>query len=262
MMFANPWWVRQIGSAQPHLRLFCLPYAGGGASVFRGWREHLPATVELAALQLPGRETRMREAAHAHLGSVLPPLIDAMRPLLDLDFVLFGHSMGALLAFELARSLRRLGLPGPRQLWVSGHRAPQLERQRRWLHTLPRDQFIDELRCLQGTSDEILEHPELMDFLEPRLRADFAVCETYQYHEEPPLDCAIGALAGESDELDGSMLSAWSQQTSTHCEQKRFRGGHFYLHDQRAALLEALNAGLAKLLVRPPSGQCKVAAHD
>lgn len=253
----NPWLLRHPAAQPPTLRLFCLPHAGGGASLFRDWRPHLPPEVELVALQLPGRETRMREHAHTHLSTLLPALVDALRSSLDRGFVLFGHSMGALIAFELARELRRQGLPGPRHLYVSGHHAPQLRRQRQPLHALPQAEFIEELRRLQGTPEEILAHPELMELLSPRLRADFAICETYQYREEPPLACALSAYAGDADELDGSSLDAWAAQTRGQFATKRFRGGHFYLHGEQRALLAALHADLERLLavpvVRPPA---------
>lgn len=261
MMPANPWLVRHAAAKPPCLRLFCLPYAGGGASLFRDWRPLLPPEVELVALQLPGRETRMREAAHAHLSTLLPSLIEALRPMLDRDFAVFGHSMGALIAFELARELRRHGLPGPRQLWVSGHRAPQLLRQRRWLHALPQAEFIEELRRLQGTPEEILAHPELMELLSPRLRADFAVCETYQYREESALDCALSAYAGDRDELDGTALAAWSVQTQGRFESRQFRGGHFYLHEERHALLAAMHVDLMRLLADQAAAQPGRRAH-
>jgi len=193
--------------------------------------------------------------------TLMSQLLPAVLPWLDRDFVLFGHSMGALIAFELAHALRLRGLRMPKHLIVSGHRAPQLLRARRELHTLPHAEFLAELRSLGGTPNELLENPELMDYLTPRLRADFAVCETWRYRETAALDCPITALAGEQDELGVGALAAWRAQTRGDFRAQRFPGGHFYLQTHPELLLAAIRAELCVLDGAPRNGASKLVQY-
>jgi medium-chain acyl-[acyl-carrier-protein] hydrolase len=233
--------VRLRRSREPRLRLLCLPFAGGGASAFRGWPETLPPGVEVVALQLPGREGRIAEPAFRSLEPVVESLADATDGLLDVPFVLFGHSMGALLAFELARSLRRRDLALPAHLVVSGARAPHLPRRTRELHRLPDMALVAELRRLGGTPVEVLDHDGLLELVLPTLRADLTVCETYVYAPEPPLDCPVSAWRGRFDsDVDERELEVWAEHTSAGFDTRIFPGGHSYLLTARARLAEAL----------------------
>ncbi|HKG20773.1 MAG TPA: alpha/beta fold hydrolase, partial [Blastocatellia bacterium] len=174
-----------IACARPNprarLRLFCFPYAGGSSASYRPWADRIPRSVELCAVQLPGRGSRLSEPPFDRL----VPLVQAIKPiilqLLDKPFALFGHSMGARIAFELARLLRREENLEPAHLFISGCRAPQLPVEDRAVYGLPDPEFIDELRRLNGTPKEVLENRELMQLMIPLLRADFAVCGTYTY---------------------------------------------------------------------------------
>ncbi len=166
---------------QASLRLFCFPYVGGGALIFRTWPNSLPATAEVCPVELPGRGTRLKETPFTRLLPLVQALAQALLPHLDKPFAFFGHSMGALISFELTRQLRRLYGLVPLHLFVSAHRAPQLPDPDPPIHTLPEAEFMEELRCLNGTPKEVLEQPELMELMLPILRADFALCETYIY---------------------------------------------------------------------------------
>ncbi|HEY1379547.1 MAG TPA: thioesterase domain-containing protein, partial [Gemmataceae bacterium] len=159
------------------VRLFCFPYAGGGASVFRGWADGLPSAVEVCPVQMPGRETRFREPAFTRLPLLIEALAESLYPHLDRPFAFFGHSLGALVAFELARRLRRDGSPEPQHLFVSGSGAPQArDHSGAVIHTRPADEFWQEVGRLNGTPAEVLTDGELRDLLLPTLRADFALC--------------------------------------------------------------------------------------
>src|SRR5438874_5336119 len=136
---------------QPRLRLFALPFAGGGASIYRLWPDQLPADVELCAVQLPGRETRYKEPAFVRMADAVSTLVSELEPAFDRPFALFGYSMGALMSFELARALRRGGKRQPENLIVAGLAAPQLPARDRDLHALPDAEFRSELRRLHGT---------------------------------------------------------------------------------------------------------------
>lgn len=246
------WLVRPSPNPDAALRLFCFPFAGGGASIFRLWPAGLPSSVELCALQLPGRESRLREPAHQRIGPLLDEIVDAITPELDRPFALFGHSKGALVAFELGRELRRRGLPSPTLLIASGRVAPQLPPRRRPIHALPEAEFRDELRRLDGTPRAVLDHHELMSLFSPVIRADLAVNESYVYRAEPPLDVPLLALGGRDDPLvHADDLDAWETQTSSRFECVRFDGGHFFLQTAAPALLATLTRVLSGSLGEP-----------
>jgi medium-chain acyl-[acyl-carrier-protein] hydrolase len=239
------WIFRPRQNSAAHLRLFCFPYAGGGASIFRNWPDALEPGVEVLAVQLPGRETRIREACYTLMSTLMPVLRQALLPYFGAPFAFFGHSVGALIAFELARQLRRQGDPAPVQLFVSGHRAPHLADRDPPIHQLPDAQFLEELRRLKGTPKQVLENLELLDLLLPALRADFALYENHAYSPEAPLDCPISAFGGRQDqEVSREELEAWRDQTTRSFMLEMFEGDHFFLQSTQRALLQALSVAL------------------
>jgi medium-chain acyl-[acyl-carrier-protein] hydrolase len=241
----DAWVRRQASNPQARLRLFCFPYAGGSASVFHSWAAALRSDVELNAVQLPGRENRLLDPPFIRLALLVEALAQILPPYLDRPYAFFGHSMGALIGFELARLFRKQGSPGPACLIVSGHRAPHLPDRRPPIHHLPDARFIEELRRLNGTPEEVLQHEELRDLLLPVLRADFAVCETYLYAPEQPLDCPIFVIGGEQDpEVSQDELAAWQLHTRGAFTLHMIPGDHFFLHSARPLLLNAVNRAL------------------
>jgi medium-chain acyl-[acyl-carrier-protein] hydrolase len=235
------------------LRLFCFPYAGGGVTSFRTWPDYLPHNVELQALEMPGREAQLRLPSFVRAEPLVRATADAIKGHLDRPFAFFGHSMGALVSFELARLLRRENEPEPRALFVSGRRAPQLPPEPR-TYDLPKDEFIQELRDIGGTPEEVLSHPELLNLLLPTLRADFELCQTYSYHDEPPLNCQFTAFGGLSDEyVPRDELDQWREQTTGQFQLRMFPGDHFFLHDSQALLLQMLSRGLVQVISSLPT---------
>lgn len=237
----NPWatCIQQRPGAR--LRLFCFPYVGGGTGVFRGWGELAP-DIEVWAIQLPGRERRFAEPAIPSITGVADKAVDGLRPLFDAGpFAFFGHSMGALLAFELARRLRSRP---PVKLVVSAHSAPQLGLERtQFRHRLPDAEFIAELKRLDGTPAEVLENRELLELVLPTLRADFQAVETYAYDREPqpPLACPLIGYGGTEDvNVPPAHVEAWGELTSGPFGTYIFPGGHFYLNTHRAELFAQL----------------------
>jgi medium-chain acyl-[acyl-carrier-protein] hydrolase len=241
----NPWVARWRPNHAATMRLFCFPYAGGAASLYRTWGNSLPSHVEVCAIQLPGRGARMAEAPLTSLPDILRELSLAIRPYLDLPFAFFGHSMGAMLSLELARLLRReLGV-NPVHLFVSGCRALQLRDPNRPTYNLPEPEFIEELRRLGGTPAEVLEHPELLGLILPLLRADFEVCQTYKYTPGRPLPCPITAFGGTQDKTGRAEMEAWREQTTAAFTLRMFPGDHFFLHGVEAKILELIAHALA-----------------
>jgi medium-chain acyl-[acyl-carrier-protein] hydrolase len=232
------------------LRMFCFPHAGGGASTYRGWSASLPHDLEVCPVQPPGREGRLREAAFTELKPMVPVLADALQPYMDLPFVFFGHSLGSLAAFELARELRRRGRAQPLHLFVSGRCAPHLPPRDEPIHALPEPEFIEKLRELNGTPEEVLGHEELMKLLIPILRADFSVHETYQYVEEEPLDMGISAFGGLGDvDVRREDVEGWRQHTRGRFRLRMLPGDHFFINNSgsRDLLLESVSRDLAEL---------------
>ena len=180
--------------------------------MFRTWPDGLPADVEVCPVQLPGRGARLMEPPFTQLSPLIEALAQALFPLLDKPFAFFGHSLGALVSFELARYLRRQHGLHPVRLFVSAGRAPQIPHRDLPMHTLPEEEFLAKLRRLNGTPREVLAHAELMEIILPLLRADFAVYETYVYAIEPPLNCPISTFGGLQDQrVSRGDLEAWRE---------------------------------------------------
>lgn len=242
------WLANYTPNSASRIRLFCFPYAGGTANVFRNWQQALPAAVEVCPVQLPGRGGRMMDPPFNTLNEMVRATANGLLPFFDKPFVFFGHSMGSILSFELARYLRAHYSLQPRHLFVSGRRAPQLPDPDPPTYNLPDAEFLDELRQLNGTPPEVLDHPELMQLMMPLLRADFAVCQTYQYTPGQPLDSRITVFGGREDKAEREHLEGWREQTTSQFSLLMFPGDHFFLHTAGPQMLEVIDLQLRKLI--------------
>ncbi len=241
----NLWVIRPKPNPQARLRLLCFPYAGAGASIFQTWANELPSEIEVCAIQLPGRESRLGESPLTRLKPLIKTLAPSLKPYLDIPFAIFGHSMGAWLSFELIRELRRQNCPYPVHFLVSGSNAPQLPDLKPPIHRLPDSQFIEKIKGFNGTPDRVWQDTKLMQQFLPALRADFAILETYFYADEPPLDCPITAFGGlEDPKVSQVALAAWDKQTKAEFNLQMFAGDHFFLQSARQELLRALSTRL------------------
>lgn len=227
------------------LRMFCFPFAGGGAQSFRAWPDAVPSSVEVCPVQLPGRESRMKEPAFSSVQAMLDPLAAAIKPSLDKPFAFFGHSMGAIIAFELARKLRRDYNLLPEALIVSARVAPHVPIPRPPINNLPSDDFLKALKGLKGTPKEVLENKALMEVVTPLLRADLAVHEEYRYSEETPLDCPILAFGGLQDtEANRQSIGAWQAHTTRSFLRRMLPGDHFFIVTAQTLFLRTLSQEL------------------
>lgn len=233
-------------------RLFCLSYAGGGASVFRSWADALP-TLDVVALQLPGRENRIAEPPISDMSLAVGPLADAVAALDDRPFAIFGHSMGARIAFELTRELRRRGRPEPAALFVSACKAPHIPRvPTPPIATIPDRLFLGMLRRMNGTPPELIEDPEFMRSVLPTLRADFSIIDTYEYADEPALGMPIRAFGGTFDpDVREDDLLAWQVHTTADFRLRQLRGGHFIVRDCQAEITRAIAEDVEQLVPGP-----------
>jgi len=240
----NLWFTNLRPNPLASTRLFCVPYAGGGAQVFQQWPDILPPSLEVWAVNLPGRGRRLMEPPFVDLSQLIAVLADAFIPLLDKPFAVFGHSMGALIAFETVRALRKMKAPLPCHLFASGCFAPQVPDPYP-IHHLPHDEFLDELRHLGGMPEEILENKELMELILPSLRADFTAAETYTCRNEPPLQNAISVFGGWRDPLTPrEALEAWRVHAAGYFSLRMVFGDHFFIHSMQRVLLDLVMSEL------------------
>lgn len=227
------------------MRLLCFPPAGAGATWYRSWVGRLPATV--VPVQPPGRESRIGEPSVSGLDALVDLLVGELARELRPPFALFGHSMGALVAWRLAVRLAADGRAQPERLYVSGHRAPQVEDRRRPLHGLPDDELVEGLRELGGTPSEIFEHPELLRVVLPALRADLAVVEGFVDRSTPALACPIVGFTGREDrEVEPADVAAWAERTSDGFRMVIVPGDHFASRANPDSLLRELASDLAR----------------
>ena len=236
---ASDWFVRYRPPGTARTRLFCFPYAGGGAAVFRPWSQGLPLHIDVCAFQLPGRETRIREPPLSNLEEIVEAAEAAMRQQLDLPFAMFGHSMGSVIAFEVSRRIVAAGLPAPLHVWLSARRAPGHSDPDPPLRHLDDDAFVDALdRRYGGIPAVVRADRELMSLLLPGLRADIAALETHELRPEPRLACPLTVFGGSADpRAPVGQLDGWRVATMDRFRLRVFEGDHFYIVPRRAEVL-------------------------
>lgn len=240
----NRWLLRFPPRPDARVRLVCLPGAGSSASLFHPWSAALPDTVEVCAVQLPGRGGRLREEAFRRMEPLADALAEALRPECDRPLALFGHSLGALVAYEVAARLRHMAGNSLTALFVAAHKAPQLGSARVSCHDLPDEELLAFLGRIGGTPPQVLARPELRRLALPALRADFELDSAYAYRERPPLDIPVGAFGGRADAMvTESELTAWGARTDKAFLARRFPGGHFFLTGPAGAQMLSLMRG-------------------
>ena len=235
----EPWLLDSLDSSTT--RLFCFPFAGGAASIYRDWHRFLPPHVRPIPVLLPGRENRWSEPAYSELHPLIAALSTVLSAVVRQPYALFGHSMGALIAFEMARTLTRTGCAAPNRLFVSGCRAPHMPDRDKPMAACPDREFLAELKRLNGIPAEVMENVELMQLLLPMLRADFHLFEAYEYRREQPLECPISAFAGDADrKTPPDDVMAWRLHTRDRFVGRVLGGDHFFLKSSKADLLQGI----------------------
>ncbi|MER6074405.1 thioesterase II family protein [Streptomyces sp. NPDC001817] len=237
-------WVRRFHSGpQGAPRLVCLPHAGGSASYFFPVSRQLASTAEVLAIQYPGRQDRRHEPCIDSIPALADALVDELRPYGDRPLTLFGHSMGASLAFEVALRLERAG-GTVRHLFASGRRAPSTVRDER-VHLRDDDGLIADVKRLSGTDEQVLGDEEIVRMILPAIRADYRAAETYRYTPGPPLSCPVTVLTGDADpHVTDAEARAWQQHTTGPFELRVFAGGHFYLNSHAAEVISVIDKAL------------------
>mgnify|MGYP001194202020 CR=1 FL=1 len=238
-------WFRRFHEARAGApRLICFPHAGGSASAYFALSAALAPDVEVLAVQYPGRQDRRHEPCLDSIPALTEALTGVLPARLDRPFALFGHSMGASVAFEVARWLKTRGT-SPERLFVSGRRAPRLVRDE-GVHLLDDAGLVKHISQLSGTDARILDDPELMEMVLPPIRADYRAAETYRYTPGPPLDCPLSVLIGDADpQVNREEAAGWAEHTTGPHELKVFPGGHFYLTSQWSGVTELVRGRLS-----------------
>lgn len=240
------WLRRFVPRPDAELRLVCLPHAGGAAVFYRDWARLLPPHLEVVAVQYPGRADRLAEPAVADIAGLCVGLAGEIAGLSDRRLALFGHSMGAVVAFEVARALAREDGKEPVRLFVSGHQAPHIEHFDT-VHLAGDAGLRAELRRLGWTPEEVLADDDLMALVLPAVLADYTAIENYRYRPGPPLACPITALVADADpDVTQAEAGAWREHTTGEFDLAMLPGDHFYLVPEREQVLglvaEALSA--------------------
>ncbi|MET9508014.1 alpha/beta fold hydrolase [Streptomyces flavidovirens] len=243
---ARLWFDRRFRSATATHSLYCFPFAGGSATYYADWVKHCTGPIELVPVQLPGRGGRMAEPSAKDMVQLAEEIAEtiAAEPT---QVLLYGHSMGAILAFEVTRRLRTLGRP-VQHLFVSGRPTPTIVRPPTPVSDLPRPEFIQMLRDYGAADQTVFEHDELLDLLMPMIRADFAMIENYRYRQEPLLSCPISAWCGDADpEVPVAAMRGWGDQTSGEFTLSVLPGGHFFLTEHQAEIMRTVHAAIRRV---------------
>jgi medium-chain acyl-[acyl-carrier-protein] hydrolase len=248
---ANPWLVCYEPNPEARLRLFCFSYAGGGASTFYGWAKQLPLDIETIGIQMPGLETRIMETPITSVSSVVHELVPSIYRTLDRPFAFFGHSLGALISFELTRDLRDQYEVQPVHLFVSGNSAPQIPDSYPPIHDLPEAEFLEQLKHrYNGIPPEVLENAELLELLVRGLRGSIKMDESYHYKTGDPIDCGITAFGGlQDDTVNDEDIEAWCHQTNGAFTRHMIPGNHFFIHSEKEHFLRILSRELTGILL-------------
>ncbi len=245
----NTWFVCTQANPSAETRLFLFPYAGGGPAVFGKWFAEFPNLIERWAVHYPGRGSRHHEPPINNIPLLVEELSRAIQPFLDRPFAFFGYSLGALVAYELARDLRRRGLPQPKILFVSACGAPYLRDPHPPIHALPDAELLEALEELNGVPSEFLHLPDVMELLLPVLRADFEAIESYLYRpDELRLNCPIIAFGGLGDpRVSQECLEGWALHTDSSFKSQYFPGDHFFINTARESIMASIAAEIKAL---------------
>ena len=244
MTYSN-WFIKPKPKANPALRLICFSYAGGSAATYIPWVQSLPNNVELVAIQLPGRASRLFESPYSDMDVLVKELIIVLNSLLDRPYILFGHSLGSRIAFEFMVRCQEANLRLPAHFIASGSRGPQFKSNKAAIHTLTDNEFIEELKALNGTPSAVLENEELMEIYLPLLRADFQLAADYCFDRKNIISCPVTVLGGDIDaDISLKDLQSWGEFFSYPVNTHILRGDHFFIESNSRDTIEKVNTVL------------------
>lgn len=230
------------------MNLFCLPYAGGSSAIYATWKRDLAPGIQLHTPELAGRGRRLMDDRYPNAGAAVDDLLEMMGKTINQGpYAIFGHSMGAMLTLRLLQRMQKEGMVLPVHAFFSGRKALQIQRDKRLLADLPEEEFKEEVMKLGGTPKEFFDEPELMALFLPTLRADFKLAEDNRFDPMiTPFDLPISVLVGETEDLLPEEVSGWKEWTTQTCDIYKYPGGHFFINDNREAIIGLINKTLTK----------------
>ncbi|MEW6994401.1 thioesterase II family protein [Colwelliaceae bacterium MEBiC 14330] len=238
----NKWFVIPKKNINADLKIICFPYAGGNSSTYISWSEKLPSNVELVIIQAPGRGTRLGETAHSNMDCLINELIKVAPDILDRPYILFGHSLGSRIAFELMDKLKQLNYPLPLHFIASASSGPHKKLTKKSIYHLSDKEFIVELEKLNGTPQAVLKDKELMKLFMPLLRADFEIADNYNYTGNTIFNCPISVLGGEDDmNISHANLNSWGEFFTMNANIYLLPGNHFFIDSHKEMVIEKVN---------------------
>jgi surfactin synthase thioesterase subunit len=241
----SQWLPARRANLNASVRLFCFPYAGGNESAYRQWQQKLPESIEVLPVQLPGRGSRTKEPPYAELRPLVRAASEALAAATEKPFALFGHSMGALIAFELARELRKQHGIQPVHLFISAKCSPRQSPEDPAVGQLSDPVLVEILERYEGTPRELLNDAELMRLMLPVIRADMALCNSYVYEPGPPLECPITVFGGLEDHVSSrACLESWQSYTKGPFTLRMLPGGHFFINSWAVPVFEVIRQEL------------------
>ena len=241
----SQWLPARRANSNASVRLFCFPYAGSNESAYRHWQQKLPENIEVLPVQLPGRGSRIKEPLYSELRPLVRAASEALAVEMEKPFALFGHSMGALIAFELARELRKQHGIQPAHLFISAKCSPQQQPEDPAIGRLSDAELIEILARYEGTPRELLNDAELMRLVLPVIRADMALCNSYVYEPGPPLECPITVFGGLEDHVSSrACMESWQEHTKGPFTLRMLPGGHFFINTWAVPVFEVIRQEL------------------
>lgn len=224
--------------------LYCLPYAGGSSVIYSRWKQYLNPNIELRPIEFSGRGKRFSESLYEDIQDAVEDVFNKIKEdIKENEFMLFGHSMGGLITYELAHYIRKSNIRNPLHVFVSGRSAPNSIRPNEKMYSqMDSDKFKKEVLNLGGTPPEFFNHPELLDLFLPILKNDFRIVETYKCdNQDKPLNIDLTVLLGKEDDLTKGNSETWKEYTTQKCNIIHVNGGHFFINDETIKITEIIN---------------------
>lgn len=229
-----------------NVTLFCLPFAGGSKYSLSFLKKVLPRNISCTFLEYPGRGTRIKEDFAQDIYEVVNDIYIKIAPLLEKPYAIYGHSMGAKIAYLLALRIRDEGKAAPLHLFISGTDAPSVPSKSAPRHLLPKEEFVTAVKELGGLPDEILEHEEMLEYFEPILRADFKVSESYQHKRVLPLKSPLTVMVGDKEDMEDEDILEWQSETEVPIKLYKLPGNHFFIYNNEKEIGKIIETALIK----------------
>lgn len=221
--------------------LFCIPYAGGSAVIYSKWKKYIDDCIEIVPIELAGRGKRFSEDQYDNIADAVDDVYEAIKNKIKGPYALFGHSMGSIIAYELAQKIKNSDIPNPQYIFVSGRKPPHIERDEKIVHKLPDDEFIKEILDMGGTQKEIFENNELLELFLPIIRKDFRIVENYKYVNKSSLDIDMIVLYGDEEKIQHNEAKQWSIHTNKSCKIFKIEGNHFFINHSSKEVVDIIN---------------------